>query len=115
MNFADFKTSFDSCNLFSIFSLSLKISKSYGIVEFIASKLVEFIEGKSVEKPSSKLLKWIRNSGLTVEYFAFKIKIDKSYIYKWAKGLFIPSEKILKRIKRATLGAISKVEDLLGD
>jgi len=93
----------------------LKISKSYGIVEFIATKIVEFYREDRVEKVNSKLLEWIRTAGIPVEYFAFKIKVDKSYIYKWAKGTHAPSDKILKRIKKATLGAISKVEDLLSD
>lgn len=68
-----------------------------------------------MENKRSKLLEWIKKAGITVEYFAFKIKVDKSYIYKWAKGTHVPSERVLKRIKRATLGAITKVEDLLSD
>lgn len=84
-------------------------------MEFIASQLVEFIEEKRVENQSLKLLEWIRKAGITVEYFAFKIKVDKSYIYKWAKGTHVPSVRVMKRIKRATLGAISKFVDLLSD
>lgn len=69
----------------------------------------------AVEKPKIGLMEWIRKERLTVKLFAYHINVDKSYIYKWSKGTHFPSEKVMKKIKKATFGAITKPEELVGD
>ncbi len=66
-----------------------------------------------MENKKTKLVEWIKNNGLTVEYFACLLRVDRSYIYKIAKGNNLPSKKIMEKIKKITHGAISEFEDLV--
>ena len=66
-----------------------------------------------MENKKTKLVEWIKNNGLSVEYFACLLRLDRSYIYKIAKGSNLPSKKIMEKIKKITHGAISEFEDLV--
>lgn len=70
---------------------------------------------KMMENKKQNLVEWIVETGLTVEYFACKLKIDKSYVYKLAKGHFIPSDSLMKKITRATLGKFTNYKELIGE
>ncbi len=59
------------------------------------------------------LMDWIKNKGINVECFAMMAKIDKSYVYQFMRGEKVPSDKLMKKIKKITMGEISKPEDLL--
>lgn len=71
--------------------------------------------GECVEEKEISLMEWIKSSGINVEYFSWKIKVDRSYIYKWARGTHIPSIEVMKRIKKVTLGRIHSVVQLTND
>ena len=61
------------------------------------------------------LMDWIKNKGISVECFAMMAKIDKSYVYKIIRGEQVPSDKLMKKIKKITMGDITKPEDLVSE
>lgn len=67
-----------------------------------------------MENKKSKLVEWIKNNGLNVEHFACLLRVDRSYVYKLAKGNNLPSQKIMDKIKKITKGDISEFSDLVG-
>ena len=68
-----------------------------------------------MEHKKITLVEWIKNNGLNVDYFAMRLKIDKSYVYRISKGQFRPSVELMKKIKKATNGFYVNVEELCGD
>lgn len=68
-----------------------------------------------MEHKKITLVEWIKNNGLNVDYFAMRLKIDKSYIYRISKGQFRPSEALMKKIKKATNGFYVSVDELIGN
>ena len=68
-----------------------------------------------MENKKNSLVEWIKENGLTVDYFACKLKVDKSYIYKLDKGEIFPSNRLMAKIKKATLGYMEHPEDIAGE
>ncbi len=66
-----------------------------------------------METVKVNLMEWIKKRGMNVECFALLTKIDKSYVYKFIRGDKIPSDRLMKKIKKITMGEISKPEDLI--
>ena len=66
-----------------------------------------------MEKNELKLMDWIKNHFGSVEFFAKRLKIDKSYVYKISKGHAVPSKKIINKIKKITNGEFSEANDLI--
>ena len=66
-----------------------------------------------MENAKIGLMEWIKKRGMNVECFAMLAKIDKSYVYKFIRGDNIPSDRLMKKIKKITNGEIANPEDLI--
>ncbi len=66
-----------------------------------------------MENAKVNLMEWIKKRGMNVECFAIMAKIDKSYVYKFIRGEKIPSDRLMKKIKKITMGEIQCPEDLV--
>lgn len=66
-----------------------------------------------MDSDTLNLISWIKETGLTVEYLACKLNVDRSYIYKLMNGTRNPSKKLMKKITKSTLGKITEQKELL--
>lgn len=68
-----------------------------------------------MEKIKINLVEWIKSNGLTVEYFACLLRVDKSYIYKISRGEHVPSAKTMKKINKITAGKMLDTETFFNE
>ena len=60
-----------------------------------------------------KLRDWLDRCKLSVVQFAGIIKVDRSYVHKWMRGEYVPSKKIMDRIRDVTLEKVFVFDDLV--
>lgn len=60
----------------------------------------------------SKFKDWIYEKGFTVNEVVELLKVHRSNIFKWTKGIKRPGPKSMHKIKILTKGAFSRPEDL---
>ncbi len=58
------------------------------------------------------LREWLFKQRLSITYFAYILKVDRTYVYRWMKGEKVPSQKIMDKIRKITLDQVSNFEDL---
>jgi len=58
------------------------------------------------------LREWLFRRRLSITFFAALMKVDRSYIHRWMKGDYIPSPKIMDRIREISMDEVNEYEDL---
>ena len=59
------------------------------------------------------LIDWLHDERMSITDFASKIGVDRSYVYMWLNGNWVPSEKIMAKIREVSLNKVLNAEDLL--
>ena len=58
-----------------------------------------------------KLMDYLKRQGWNDSYFAEKIGVSKKYVNKIKRGEWLPSKKMVEKIKRATNGEVANPSD----
>lgn len=61
----------------------------------------------------SRLRKWLKKKKLTIIYFAALVRVDRRYIHMLMKGTKIPSDSLMRRIRRLTLDDVFTTKDMI--
>ena len=66
-------------------------------------------------KKSSPLRNWLNRNKISVTFLAELLRIDRSYIHKWTRGIEIPSAAIMRRLVELSMGHVENIKDLVDE